>query len=88
MKLKEQAGTESHSLGWNSGIAVKGGTGFLKAHQATDSTPAYSHLDFATLRSRFARDGYLLIRGLIPQIQVTQVRHYTSLPGDMLRESA
>lgn len=54
-------------------IRVPAGSGEVLASAFTDSTEAVLTCQTERLRSRFAQDGYLFLRGLIPQQEVLQV---------------
>ena len=52
------------------------GTGEIAVTQMKDSTSDFKSGDFDTLRSRLAGDGYLLLRGVVPQDTVLESRKY------------
>lgn len=53
--------------------AVMAGTGEVLAADMADSTALYVRQDWAQLRARLRRDGYLLLRGVLPTADVLKV---------------
>lgn len=55
---------------------VMAGTGKVRAHEMLDCTPLYAGGHWEALRARLRLDGYLLLRGVLPEADVLQARSF------------
>lgn len=55
---------------------VMAGTGQVRAHEMLDATPLWASGDWDRLRERLQLDGYLLLRGVLPEADVLEARQF------------